>query len=94
MPGTDRDPSPPDAAIAASLPEPTDLPHDQADDPEHAPPEPPMPPFEPLFTLLTNSTTNTTVHPRIHYLFSDDDPSLLANPADAADPSHRALVVD
>ncbi|KAF5004659.1 hypothetical protein FDECE_8863, partial [Fusarium decemcellulare] len=44
--------------------------------------------------LLTTSTTNTTVHPRIHYLFSDDDPSLLANPADAADPSHRALVVD
>lgn len=49
---------------------------------------PTIPPFEPLFTLLTNSTTNTTVHPRIHYLFSDDDPSVLANTSD------RALVVD
>ncbi|PTD12926.1 hypothetical protein FCULG_00003626 [Fusarium culmorum] len=43
---------------------------DQAD-----PVETGMPSFEPLFTLLTNSTTNTTVHPRIHYLFSDDDQS-------------------
>ncbi|KAM0354453.1 hypothetical protein ACHAPK_009492 [Fusarium culmorum] len=60
---------------------------DQAD-----PVETGMPSFEPLFTLLTNSTTNTTVHPRIHYLFSDDDQSILSAPSH--DPSHRALVVD
>ncbi|KAF5021391.1 hypothetical protein F66182_6580 [Fusarium sp. NRRL 66182] len=96
MPGTDRDVSPPDAVNAASAsgheaehdPE---VPHDQAtvaDETGQAP----MPPFEPLFTLLTNSTTNTTVHPRIHYLFSDDDPSILTTSPE--DPSHRALVVD
>lgn len=51
------------------------------------------PAFEPLFTLLTNTTTNTTIHPRVHYLFSDDDPSILSAPA-TPDPSHRALVVD
>ncbi|PFH57465.1 hypothetical protein XA68_15028 [Ophiocordyceps unilateralis] len=52
---------------------------------------PPAPPLEPLFTLLTNTTTNTTIHPRVQYLFSDDDPSVLsaAPPADS-----RALVVD
>ncbi|KAK5992864.1 hypothetical protein PT974_06286 [Cladobotryum mycophilum] len=51
-----------------------------------------LPPFEPLFTLLTNNTTNSTVHPRVHYLFSDDDTSVLAAPQN--DPSHRALIVD
>lgn len=38
------------------------------------------PPFEPLFTLLTNTTTGSTVHPRVQYLFSDDDTSILSNP--------------
>ncbi|KAF4990949.1 hypothetical protein FGRMN_8140 [Fusarium graminum] len=99
MSAFDRDPSPADAAIATSTQGPDlDLSHDQtttaatttAEDNE--PVETPMPPFEPLFTLLTNSTTNTTVHPHIHYLFSDDDPSILT--ASAEDPSHRALVVD
>ncbi|KAM0546992.1 hypothetical protein ACHAPJ_010535 [Fusarium lateritium] len=94
MSATDRDPSPPDAATTASIPEP-DLEHSH-DQPvsaeENEAVETLMPPFEPLFTLLTNSTTNTTVHPRIHYLFSDDDPSILATSAE--DPSHRALVVD
>ncbi|KAK1254577.1 hypothetical protein MKX08_008572 [Trichoderma sp. CBMAI-0020] len=52
-----------------------------------------MPPFEPIFTLLTNTTTNTTVHPRVHYLFSDDDASAVLT-APQADPLHRALVVD
>ncbi|KAM5355544.1 hypothetical protein ACJ41O_002190 [Fusarium nematophilum] len=96
MPGTDRAPSPPDAATVASSLEPAaaELLHDDTEAGDAAPPEPPMPPFEPLFTLLTNSTTNTTVHPRIHYLFSDDDPSVLANPVGDPDPSHRALVVD
>ncbi|KAF4449120.1 hypothetical protein F53441_7516 [Fusarium austroafricanum] len=94
MSGTDRVPSPPDAATAASFQRPDlELSHDQAAAAgENEAIEAPMPPFEPLFTLLTNSTTNTTVHPRIHYLFSDDDPSMLATSVE--DPSHRALVVD
>lgn len=49
--------------------------------------EPPSPPFEPLFTLLTNATTNTTVHPRVHYIFTDDDPSILTS-------TPNALIVD
>ncbi|OPB37840.1 hypothetical protein A0O28_0101240 [Trichoderma guizhouense] len=52
-----------------------------------------LPPFEPIFTLLTNNTTNTTVHPRVHYLFSDDDASAVLT-APQTDPLHRALVVD
>ncbi|KAM0248252.1 hypothetical protein ACHAQJ_009541 [Trichoderma viride] len=52
-----------------------------------------IPPFEPIFTLLTNNTTNTTVHPRVHYLFSDDDASAVLT-APQTDPSHRALIVD
>ncbi|RSL55311.1 hypothetical protein CEP53_007149 [Fusarium sp. AF-6] len=83
MSGTDRDPSsPPITASAGELLQ--DQQQQQPDDEA-----PPMPPFEPLFALLTNSTTNTTVHPRIHYLFSDDDPSVLASPA-----VDRALAVD
>ncbi|KAH7155376.1 hypothetical protein B0J13DRAFT_521532 [Dactylonectria estremocensis] len=85
----DRDQSPPPATVA----EHNDLVHRNADVPEDA--APPLPPFEPLFTLLTNATTNATVHPRVHYIFSDDDPSVLAAAAaTTADPSHRALVVD
>ncbi|KAH6608939.1 hypothetical protein Trco_002285 [Trichoderma cornu-damae] len=52
-----------------------------------------LPPFEPIFTLLTNATTNTTVHPRVHYLFSDDDASAVLT-APPSGPLHRALVVD
>ncbi|KAL7927190.1 hypothetical protein ACQKWADRAFT_279780 [Trichoderma austrokoningii] len=52
-----------------------------------------IPPFEPVFTLLTNTTTNTTVHPRVHYLFSDDDASAVLT-APQTDPRHRALIVD
>jgi hypothetical protein len=52
-----------------------------------------IPPFEPIFTLLTNNTTNTTVHPRVRYLFSDDDASAVLT-APQTDPSHRALIVD
>ncbi|KAM0489341.1 hypothetical protein ACHAP7_000400 [Fusarium lateritium] len=93
MSGTDRDPSPADAATATSAQGPElELSHDQAIVEENTHDETPMPPFEPLFTLLTNSTTNTTVHPRVHYLFSDDDPSILATSTE--DPSHRALIVD
>ena len=109
QPGRSRSPQAPAAAAPASssspaaalgtspasnaLPEPTgpEAHHDEAE-PLSASAPPPPPPFEPLFTLLTNSTTNTTVHPRVHYVFSDDDPGVMASAA--ADPSHRALVVD
>ena len=38
----------------------------------------PLPPqFQPLFTLVTDSTTRATHHPRVHYVFSDDDPDIL-----------------
>ncbi|KAL6887685.1 hypothetical protein HDV57DRAFT_370639 [Trichoderma longibrachiatum] len=54
-----------------------------------------FPPFEPIFTLLTNTTTNTTVHPRVHYLFSDDDASaIFTAPQTTTDPLQRAIVVD
>lgn len=83
MPGTaDREPSPPQGSAEQEL---------QGSE-AHAE-EAPSPPFEPLFALLTNTTTNATVHPQIHYLFSDDDPSILTAPANP-DPSHRTLIVD
>lgn len=43
--------------------------------PELQPQQPP--PFQPLFTLVTDSTTRATHHPRVHYIFSDDDPDIL-----------------
>ncbi|ROV95906.1 hypothetical protein VSDG_05143 [Cytospora chrysosperma] len=43
--------------------------------PELQPQQPP--PFQPLFTLVTDSTTRATHHPRVHYIFSDDDPEIL-----------------
>ncbi|KAF4959721.1 hypothetical protein FGADI_1495 [Fusarium gaditjirri] len=93
MSGTDRVPSPPEAVTASSVQGPDlEFSHNQTPDEENEAIENPMPPFEPLFTLLTNSTTNTTVHPRVHYVFSDDDPSILTT--GAQDPSHRPLVVD
>jgi hypothetical protein len=55
-----------------------------------------------LFTLLTNASTNTTVHPRVHYVFSDDDEAAILSAEqqqqqqygeDAQQP-RRALVVD
>lgn len=71
------------------------------DDPDVAPTAPEPPRFEPIFTLLTNSSTNETIHPRVRYLFADDDPSsIIAHEADHdADTSspgapHRTLVVD
>ncbi|KAJ6443017.1 Protein-lysine N-methyltransferase EFM2 [Purpureocillium lavendulum] len=62
---------------ASSPPAPQRLPAD-ADNLSTAASQPP--PLEPLFTLLTNTTSNTTVHPRVQYIFSDDDPSALSNP--------------
>lgn len=59
-------------------------PNDDAD----LPPSSSTPPFQPIFTLLTDATTNTTIHPRVRYLFSDDDPSPIH------DPSSRAIIVD
>jgi hypothetical protein len=35
------------------------------------------PPFAPIYTLVNNTSTRTTHHPRVHYIFSDDDPDLL-----------------
>lgn len=35
------------------------------------------PPFQPLFTLVTDTTSRATQHPRVHYIFSDDDPDIL-----------------
>lgn len=49
----------------------------------------PPPAFEPLFTLVDNATTNTTIHPRVHYIFSDDDDASMLRAA----PS-RSLIVD
>ncbi|KUI55754.1 hypothetical protein VP1G_03176 [Cytospora mali] len=44
----------------------------------HPDPQPQQPhPFQPLFTLVTDSTTRATHHPRVHYIFSDDDPDIL-----------------
>ncbi|VUC35996.1 unnamed protein product [Clonostachys rosea] len=61
---------------------------------------PELPGFEPIFTLLTNSSTNETIHPRVRYLFADDDPSsIIAHEADhdaesSSSAAHRTLVVD
>jgi hypothetical protein len=46
--------------------------------PSHPPKEPPPPLFSPLFTLVNNSTIHSTHHPRVHYIFSDDDPEVLS----------------
>lgn len=31
------------------------------------------PPFSPLYTVVTNATSDTAHHPRVHYIFNDDD---------------------
>lgn len=36
------------------------------------------PPFQPLFTLVTDTSTRQTHHPRVQYIFSDDDPEILS----------------
>lgn len=51
-----------------------------------------QPNFEPIFTLLTNSTTNATAHPRVHYLFSDDDTTALTEAQ--SNPDSRPIIVD
>ncbi|KAK8927562.1 hypothetical protein H634G_05179 [Metarhizium anisopliae BRIP 53293] len=92
----DPEPSPPvpDTAVSPS----TGLPDPETRSIQHsaepAPPPPPVPPpaFEPLFTLVTNASTGATMHPRVQYLFSDDDASILSHPND--DPNHRAMLVD
>ncbi|KFH46432.1 hypothetical protein ACRE_026920 [Hapsidospora chrysogenum ATCC 11550] len=92
-------PSPP-----AAEPAPTTSPGGDDEQPPAAEDQPnnpaAHPPFEPLFTLLTNTSTNTTIHPRVHYLFSDDDPSMLTSAVAAAtstttstdNPRDRALI--
>lgn len=49
----------------------------QAHDEDELQPPPPPPFFQPLFTLVTDSTTRATHHPRVHYIFSDDEPQVL-----------------
>lgn len=87
------------AAAAAAAP-------DLAPTQESASSSPPPPPFEPLFTLLTNASTNTTVHPRVHYIFSDDDDTAILSAEQQQrqrqqqsrggeeEPARRAIVVD
>ncbi|KAG5980795.1 hypothetical protein E4U43_006701 [Claviceps pusilla] len=62
------------------------------------PAPPPPPPLEPFFTLVTNTTSATTIHPRVQYLFSDDDLSAItANQLSSSSlpsSSTRSLVVD
>ncbi|KAG9256081.1 uncharacterized protein F5Z01DRAFT_651005 [Emericellopsis atlantica] len=80
------------AAAAADAVAPTTTPNENENEDQQQQQqqqEPQLPTFEPLFTLLTNTTSNTTVHPRVQYLFSDDDPSTLAPSS-----TSRAIVVD
>ncbi|EFY93855.1 hypothetical protein J3459_016258 [Metarhizium acridum] len=90
----DPEPSPPVPEAAASpsagLPDPETRSIRHSAEP--VPPPVPPPAFEPLFTLVTNASTGATVHPRVQYLFSDDDASILSHPND--DPNHRAMLVD
>ncbi|KAG6203379.1 hypothetical protein E4U35_004364 [Claviceps purpurea] len=76
---------------------------DEMTTPPPLPPPPPPPPLEPFFTLLTNTTTGTTIHPRVQYLFSDDDlsalvtnqpPSSSLSASSSLPPSTRPLIVD
>ncbi|KYK54615.1 uncharacterized protein DCS_06575 [Drechmeria coniospora] len=83
-------PSPSVTDAAEALAPPLQDGRDYPDESSSALPRDP-PPFEPLFTLLTNVTTNATVHPRVQYLFSDDDTSVLSNAPPAG---QRAVVVD
>ena len=41
----------------------------------------PPPSLTPFFTLISDSTTSTTHHPTVHYIFSDDDSSLVTDAA-------------
>lgn len=88
---------------APSAPAPSTTSPEPHHDDRAAPDTQTHPPFEPLFTLLTNTSTNTTIHPRVHYLFSDDDPAILTSAAAAASTApasvpgqkpDRTLIVD
>lgn len=39
----------------------------------------PLAQFHPLFTLVTDATSRAAHHPRVHYIFSDDDPDILTD---------------
>ena len=59
---------------------------------EESQPSEPSLPLEPFFTLLTNSSTGATIHPRVRYIFADDDDqhsAILDTDADT-----RSVVVD
>lgn len=55
-----------------------------------SPPPPPAPPlFTPVFALVDDATGRlTTHHPRVHYIFSDDDPEDLTAALDDAAADH------
>lgn len=36
-------------------------------------------PFQPIFSLVTDNTTRQIHHPRVHYIFADDDPEVLTD---------------
>lgn len=74
------DPSPPPAQSLEQI----------GHDHDEEEPPPPPPPFHPLFTLVSDSTTRQTHHPRVHYIFADDDPEVLTK-ALAEFTDHRSV---
>ncbi|KAG5935202.1 hypothetical protein E4U53_000491 [Claviceps sorghi] len=113
MPEQDQQPLPAQAEVATppqqqqqtsthQQPRPHPHPHQHQDADDMTIPPPPPPPLEPFFTLVTNTTTATTIHPRVQYLFSDDDLSALVADQPSSSPfsspslpsSPRPLVVE
>ncbi|EJT74231.1 hypothetical protein GGTG_08075 [Gaeumannomyces tritici R3-111a-1] len=53
---------------------------------------PPIPPrFTPVFALVDDGTTRTTHHPRVHYIFADDNPDVLTEALTEAAAHHPPL---
>ena len=75
----------PSTEIPAATPPPA-LPDESTIKP--GPVRPARPRFQPLFTLVSDATARggapSTHHPRVHYVFADDDPYELARALDAA----------
>lgn len=77
-PGAQRSPVLPTSVVEASNPidaEPLPPVHEEEESLQPQAQQPHR--FQPLFTLVTDSTTRATHHPRVHYIFSDDDPDVL-----------------
>ncbi|KAI1326156.1 hypothetical protein F5Y16DRAFT_238646 [Xylariaceae sp. FL0255] len=59
--------------------------------PRHPPNTTQQPPsFAPIFTLIDNTSTRTTHHPRVRYIFSDDDPDILTHALAECDDTNNA----